>query len=141
MNEATKHEVRNLSLLATCQALMMTASTLNVATTALVGFMLADNKALATLPFALLWLATTLTSVPAALLMRRVGRRAGLMTAVTAAVVGGSLCTLAIFQRRFDLFCIGSILVGAFNAFGQQYRFAAADAAGEAFRARAVSLV
>jgi MFS family permease len=141
VNEITKHEVRNLSLLATCQALMMTASTLNVATTALVGFMLADNKALATLPFALLWLATTLTSVPAALLMRRVGRRAGLMTGVTAAVLGGSLCTLAIFQRRFDLFCVGSILVGTFNAFGQQYRFAAADAAGEAFRARAVSLV
>ncbi len=141
VNGFTRHEVRNLSLLATCQALMMTASTLNVATTALVGFMLADNKALATLPFALLWLATTLTSVPAALLMRRVGRRAGLMAGVTAAVVGGSLCTLAIFQRRFDLFCVGSILVGMFNAFGQQYRFAAADAAGEAFRARAVSLV
>ena len=141
MNGITKHEVRNLSLLATCQALMMTASTLNIATTALVGLMLASNRALATLPFALLWLATTLTTVPAALLMRRVGRRAGLMTGVTAAVLGGSLCTLAIFQRRFDLFCVGSILVGMFNAFGQQYRFAAADAAGEAFRARAISLV
>jgi hypothetical protein len=63
------------------------------------------------------------------------------MAGVTAAVLGGSLCSLAIFQRRFDLFCAGSMLVGAFNAFGQQYRFAAADAAGEAFRARAISLV
>jgi MFS family permease len=141
VNATAKHATRNLSLLATCQALMMTASTLNLAATALVGFMLAENKALATLPFALLWLATTLTSVPAALLMRRVGRRAGLMTGVTAAILGGTLCTFAIFQRRFDLFCIGSILVGTFNAFGQQYRYAAADAAGEAFRARAVSLV
>ena len=133
--------VRNVSLLAICQALMMTASTLNLATTALVGFMLADNKALATVPFGLLWLGTTLTSVPAALLMRRIGRRAGLMTGVTAAVLGASLCTVAIFARRFDLFCVGSMLVGAFNAFGQQYRFAAADAAGETFRARAISLV
>jgi predicted MFS family arabinose efflux permease len=33
------------------------------------------------------------------------------------------------------------MLVGAFNAFGQQYRFAAADAAGEDYRARAISLV
>jgi len=120
---------------------MMTASTLIVATSALVGLMLADNKALATLPFGLMWLATTLTSVPAALLMRRVGRRAGFMTGVTAAVLGGSLCTLAIFERRFELFCVGSMLVGVFNAFGQQYRFAAADAAGEAFRARAIALV
>ena len=133
--------VRNVALLAVCQALMMTASTLNVATTALVGFMLADNKAFATVPFGLLWLGTTATSVPAALLMRRIGRRAGLMSGVTAAVLGASLCTLAIFWRRFDLFCVGSMLVGAFNAFGQQYRFAAADAAGEAFRARAISLV
>ena len=141
MIDSARHVVRNVSLLATCQALMMTASTLNVSTTALVGFMLADNKALATVPFGLLWLGTTMTSVPAALLMRRIGRRAGLMAGVTAAVLGGSLCALAIFQRRFDLFCVGSMLVGAFNAFGQQYRFAAADAAGEAFRARAISLV
>lgn len=92
MNGITKHQVRNLSLLATCQALMMTASTLNVAATARWwDSCLPTNKALATLPFALLWLATTLTSVPAALLMRRVGRRAGLMTGVTAAVLGGSL--------------------------------------------------
>lgn len=135
------HVVRNVSLLGVCQALMMTASTLNVATTALVGFMLADNKAFATVPFGLLWLGTTMTSMPAALLMRRIGRRAGLMAGVGAAVLGGSLCALAIFSRRFDLFCAGSMLVGAFNAFGQQYRFAAADAAGETFRARAISLV
>ena len=141
MSTATTLEVRNLSLLATCQALMMTASTLIVATSALVGLMLADNKALATLPFGLMWLATTLTTVPAALWMRRVGRRAGLMSGVTVAILGGGLCTFAIFERRFELFCIGSMLVGAFHAFGQQYRFAAADAAGEAFRARAISLV
>jgi MFS family permease len=141
MSGASTRELRNVGLLAACQALMMTASTLIVATSALVGLMLAENKALATLPFGLMWLMTTLTSVPAALWMRRVGRQAGLMTGVSAAVLGGSLCTLAIFERRFDLFCVGSMLVGAFNAFGQQYRFAAADAAGEAFRARAISLV
>ncbi len=141
MNPATGLELRNVSLLAICQALMMTASTLNITTSALVGLMLADNPALATLPFGLTWLATTVTTVPAALWMRRVGRRTGLMTGVMVGIFGGALCTLAIFERRFELFCAGSVLVGAFNAFGQQYRFAAADAAGEAFRARAISLV
>ncbi len=67
-------------------------------------------------------------SLLAALLMRRVGRRAGLISGVTAAVLGGARCTLAIIQRRFDLFCVDSILVGAFNAFGQQYCFAAFSA-------------
>jgi MFS family permease len=141
VNAISTRAVRNVGLLAACQALMMTASTLIVSTSALVGLMLADNKALATLPFGLMWLMTTLTSVPAALWMRRVGRQAGLMTGVCSAILGGGLCTLAIFERRFELFCIGSMLVGAFNAFGQQYRFAAADAAGEKFRARAISLV
>lgn len=141
MSNITRLEIRNVSLLATCQVLMMTANTLNITTTALVGLMLADHAALATLPFGLMWLATTATTVPAALLMRRVGRRAGLLTGVLVAIAGGALCTLAIFQRSFALFCVGSILVGAFNAFGQQYRFAAADAAGDTFRARAVSLV
>ena len=141
MKATTTRVVRNVSLLAVCQALMMTASTLIVTTSALVGVMLSDNKALATLPFGLMWLMTTMTSVPAALWMRRVGRKAGLMTGVVFAVLGGSLCSLAIFERRFDLFCAGSMLVGAFNAFGQQYRLAAADAAGEEFRARAISLV
>lgn len=134
-------ERRNVGLLATCQALLMTANTLNIAVSALVGLMLADNKAFATLPFGLMWLTTTLTSVPAALLMRRIGRQAGLMAGVILALAGGGLCTVAIFERRFELFCAGSMLMGAFNAFGQQYRFAAADAAGEAFRARAISLV
>ena len=45
MNAATPREIRNVSLLAVCQALMNTASTLIVATSALVGLMLAENKA------------------------------------------------------------------------------------------------
>ena len=120
---------------------MMTANTLIIATTALVGLSLTDHKALATLPIALQWIATMATAMPAALLMQRVGRRAGLMGGVALGIGGGILCTAAIIGRDFALFCIGSLLVGAFSAFGQQYRFAAADAASGAFRSRAVSLV
>ena len=108
---------RNVTLLAVCQALMMSAN-------ALVGLALAEEKILATLPVGLQWIATMLTAIPAAMLMRRVGRRAGLMIGVMAAIIGGTLCTVAIFYRHFELFCVGSALVGAFNAFGQQYRFA-----------------
>jgi MFS family permease len=135
------HMRRNVTLLATCQALMLTASTLIVATTALVGLLLAENKALATLPFGLQWIGTVSSTLPAAMLMRRVGRRAGLMVGVLLGTGGGMLCTYAIFAQSFVLFCVGATLFGVFHAFGQQYRFAAADAASSAFRARAVSLV
>ena len=44
---------KNVLLLAGCQALMMTANSLLVTTTALVGYRLAADKALATLPMAM----------------------------------------------------------------------------------------
>ncbi len=52
-------------------------------------------------------------------------------------MIGATLCTVAIFYRHFELFCVGS----AFNAFGQQYRFAAANTASVELRSRAISLV
>ena len=132
---------RNVGLLAACQALMLTSNTLIIATSALVGSMLAPGKLWATVPLALQWVGTMLTTVPAALLMQRAGRRTGLMAGALFGVAGGALCRYAIVYRRFEMFCAGSTLIGIFNAFGQQYRFAAADAAGDAFRARAISLV
>ena len=50
------------------------------------------------------------------------------MSGVTAAILGGARYTLSIIQRRFELFFVGSILVGALNAFGQQNCFAAFSA-------------
>jgi hypothetical protein len=47
----------------------------------------------------------------------------------------------AIFAGSFVLFCVGSVLFGAFAAHVQFYRFAAADTASLAFRSRAISLV
>jgi len=64
-------------LLALCQALMMSSNALMVTAAALVGFSLADDKSLSTLPLALQFLATMLTSVPAALLLARIGRIPG----------------------------------------------------------------
>ena len=45
--------VRNVILLATCQALGMSCSALVITVTALVGYSLAPDKSLATLPLAL----------------------------------------------------------------------------------------
>ena len=79
---------RNVPLLAVCQALMMSSTTLVVSTSALVGYALAEDKAYATLPFALQLIATMLTSLPAALLMKKIGRKRGFMLATTGASMG-----------------------------------------------------
>ena len=39
------------------------------------------------------------------------------------------------------LLCVGTILLGVYNAFGQYYRFAAADASPAEFKAKAISFV
>jgi MFS family permease len=128
-------------LLALCQALMMSSNTLMVTAAALVGFSLADDKALSTLPLALQFLATMLTSIPAALLLARIGRKLGFMLATLLSMGGGVLAVVAIQAHAFWWFCGAAVLLGMFNAFGTYYRFAAADIVSGDDKARAISLV
>jgi len=55
-------------------------------------------------------------------------------------MLGGAICSLAVFLGSFWLLCGGMTLMGVYTAFGKYYRFAAADAAGHTFRAKAISL-
>ncbi|WP_126453301.1 MFS transporter [Sulfuriflexus mobilis] len=132
---------RNVPLLATCQALMMSGNSLLIATSALVGFALAEDKALATLPLAAQFIATMLTSIPAALLMERIGRKPGFMLATLLGLAGGVIATLAILNGEFWWFLLGAVLFGSFNGFGIYYRFAAADAVDVEHKSRAISYV
>lgn len=133
--------VKNVALLAVCQALLMTCLSLGIVISALVGTRLAPDPALATLPLAMQFVATMVTTIPASLLMRRLGRRAGFSIGALLGTTGGLLCAQAIFAANFALFCVGSALIGAFAAHGAYYRFAAADTASDAFKSRAISLV
>jgi MFS family permease len=132
---------RNVLLLAACQAMMMTGGSLLVATSALVGFRLSPDKSVATLPLALQMLATMLTTIPASLLMQRLGRRAGFLIGSAIGVSGAALAAWAIVAGSFPLFAAGAVLSGVFSGFGSYYRFAAADAASSELRSRAISWV
>lgn len=132
---------RNISLLAAAQALMMTANSLIVATAPLVGLALASDKSLAALPIAALQVATLLTSIPAALLMQRFGRRAGFAGATGVGVLGGLFAAWGVLEHSLTLFMLGTFFVGMFNGFGNHFRFAAADASPPERRSTAVSLV
>src|SRR5256885_7768981 len=78
---------------------------------------------------------------PASMWMKRVGRRAGFLTGGAFGLAGAALATFAIAQSSFALLCAGTLLLGVYNAFGQYYRFAAADAAPVDFKAKAISYV
>lgn len=132
---------KNVSLLALCQALSMTSTTVLFTTAALIGKSLAPEKALTTLPLALLQLATMLATIPASLLMQRVGRKLGFMVGVLIGVGGASLGVGAIATHSFWGFCLATTLFGMSNGFAGYYRFAAADVATSAWRSQAISLV
>jgi MFS family permease len=135
------HTYRNVLLLAACQALSMSAMTIMITVAALTGRMLAENDSFATLPLAFQFLATWLTTIPASTLMQRIGRRWGFAIGTLLGAAGGGLIALAIVFVSFWLMCAGNLLVGMCMGFALFYRFAAADASDEAFRAKAISWV
>ena len=132
---------RNVSLLAACQAMLLTNNSTLIAINALAGLALAPYPWLATLPVTGWVLGSALTTVPASLYMKRVGRRTGLMRGAGVGVVGALVCASAVWLQNFWLLCAGTLVWGTYNAFGQYYRFAAAEVASAEFRATAISLV
>ena len=132
---------RTVFALSVCQALMMSANSSIIATSALAGLALAPSKGWATLPLGIQFLATTACTFPASLLMKNIGRKAGFVIGLLLAIFGALIATSAIVGRSFAGFCLGAALIGIFNGFGQYYRFAAADVAIGNFRSRAISYV
>lgn len=133
--------IRNITLLTGGQALYITMSSLLVTVAGLVGQMLAPDPTLATLPFALVFIANTAVTVPASFMMQRFGRRAGFMTGAALGIAGALVSAAAVQGGAFVLFCVGMMLMGASNGFNVFYRHAAVEASDESFRAKAVSIV
>jgi MFS family permease len=132
---------KNVVLLALCQALAMTGNTVLITVAALIGYSLAADKSLATVPLALQQLATMGATIPASMLMKRLGRQPGFIIGVLIGMAGAGVGVYAVFSSSFPLFCLATLLFGVFNGFVGFYRFAAADAASENFRAQAISFV
>ena len=132
---------QNVLVLTVCLALNMTAVSVLIVTSALVGQMLAENKALATLPFSLQFVSTMVASIPASMIMQRMGRRFGFGIGAAIGIFAGAVMTMAIWLGDFWLFALGNALVGVANGIAQLYRFAAAEVADDAFRPKAISLV
>jgi MFS family permease len=132
---------RTTLMLAGCQALAMTGGSIVGTTGAIVGNLLTPDRALSTLPIAVQQAGVMAATIPAALLMARIGRRPGFWIGLGLGAAGAVIATAAIFRGSFMLFCLGTFLLGANRGFAQQYRFAAAEIADERFRARAISLV
>jgi MFS family permease len=132
---------RDVWLLFFCQALMNASVVGQVAMGALVGYSLAENKALATLPLGLQMLATMCASIPAGIIFARLGRRAGFLVGAAGSFCGALTFAAGIWVGDFWLYTAGALPAGIGFGIAQHYRFAAAEVASPAYRPRAISLV
>lgn len=132
---------RNVLLLALSQALALSVVVMSVALGAILGGALAPDKGFATLPIAMMVIGTAIASIPAAILMRHYGRRAGFLIGAALGLSGSLLCALALQKSSFVLFLIGHLLLGSYQGFANYYRFAAVEATDPNHASRAISWV
>ncbi|MBF0272613.1 MAG: MFS transporter [Magnetococcales bacterium] len=130
----------NLVVLALAQGLLTLNNVTLIAINGLQGLALARDKSLATLPVAAFVAGSALATLPASFFMQRHGRRAGFRLGAVLGLGGGLLALAGSIRQDFLLLCLGSLMSGFYNAFGQQYRFAAADAVHPEWQSRAISL-
>lgn len=131
----------NVLLLATSQALTLSAIVMSTALSGILGGVLAPDKGFATLPIAVMVIGTAIASLPAALLMSKLGRRAGFLLGALLGVGGSLLCVLALQERSFAIFVAGHFLLGNYQGFANYYRFAAVEASDPSHASKAISMV
>jgi len=88
-----------------------------------------------------MFLGTLVTTVPASKWMARSGRRRGFVAGALLGALGGLVAASGIHAGSLVVLSLGTLLIGANQAFAQFYRFAAAEVSDDTSRPRAISLV
>ena len=137
----TRQHKSNVVRLAVAQALSMTSMNVNIINTALVGYLLAPVPWLATLPLSLQFVSVMMITLPASLLMARVGRRPVFIAGVVISSLSSLSLGLAIIFQNFQMFCAAAMGLGMAMGIAAYYRYAAADGLEERDRPKAISYV
>jgi MFS family permease len=133
--------MRNVWILTLAQAFAACGTIMLVTFGGIVGTRIAPSATWATLPLSFAVLGVAATTLPAALLMQRIGRRPAFVTSAVLSAAAALLCAWATAQSAFPVFCLAAALLGAGQAFVLQYRFAATEYVPAEATGRAVSLV
>lgn len=131
----------NIARLTVAQALAGANSVVVYATGAIIGYSLAPDKTLATLPISIFVVGMAACILPAGVISQRYGRRTTFLAGTACGVLVGLLAAMAVVLASFWLFCVATFFGGAYAAVVQSFRFAAADGVSAAMRPRALSFV
>ena len=124
-----------------CKALLSTGNVLLVAVTALIGQSLSPEPTWVTLPVAFQFIGLMCATIPASLVMEKIGRKNGFCLGNALGIVGAILCIQALYSASFWLFCGGTFFLGIGIGFGTLYRFAAVEMCEKPYRAKAISII
>ena len=138
--EQRRHR-RLILLLAIAQALAGANAGAIFASAGILGHMLGDDPALATLPVSVFVIGMASGTLPAGWLARRYGRRAAFIAGTAAGVLTGLIGALAIGIGSFPLYCVATLAGGWYQSVVLTFRFAVADGVPAESRPRAVSFV
>jgi MFS family permease len=94
---------RAVPILVWAQAVLGAQMTVHFILGGLAGILLAENKALATLPITMIVLGATLAAPVMSWIMGRWGRRTGFLIGAAAGALGGALAAQAMIAHSFDL--------------------------------------
>ncbi|WP_224274055.1 MFS transporter [Nocardioides lacusdianchii] len=136
--QVQRHTVRTLVV---SQAVGAVGVTIGVATASLLARDISGSETLAGLAQTFQVLGTAAAAYVLARVMRRRGRRIGIVLGYLAGATGALLAVLAGVVDSMAVLLVGAVLLGATTAVNSSSRYAATDLATEAHRARALSVV
>ncbi|MBM3349352.1 MAG: MFS transporter [Betaproteobacteria bacterium] len=132
---------KNLWFLTLAQGLYLTNNVTFIAINGLVGFALAPEPWLATLPVMAYVVGSAMATTLVAKVQRRLGRKRSFKIALLVALFSSLLCAYATLEKQFWLLNLGTVIAGFYNANAQLYRFAAAELADKTAKEKAISWV
>jgi len=132
---------KNLWFLTLAQGLYLTNNVTFIAINGLVGFALAPEPWLATLPVMAYVVGSAMATTLVAKVQRRLGRKRSFQIALLVALFSSLLCAYATLEKQFWLLNLGTVIAGFYNANAQLYRFAAAELADKTAKEKAISWV
>ncbi|MDF2184600.1 MFS transporter [Grimontia hollisae] len=131
---------KNVWLLALCQALLMSGNIVLISVNGLIGQQLSPSDTWVTLPVSTQFVGLMMATIPASLIMAKIGRKNGFRLGNIIGILGALLCVYALNQGAFWLFCFSTLLLGVGIGFGTLYRFAAIEVSEPEVRDKAISL-
>ncbi len=119
----------------------MTTLNINMIIVGLSGLAIAPVPWLATVPLSLQFVASMLSTLPASILMGKIGRRPVFLAGIALFAIGMTGLGLSLIAKNFIAFMVCSLLVGMAHGINQFYRYAAADSVEEDQKPVVVSIV